>query len=231
MSNLLVVDFDYFFKNPLEWGDFDDPDMWLYDWGHQEGSRLHDALWSSRAASFWMRGSELPMAQVPDNFWSRFTFTDDAMLEVSDSNMYSGIAGEGKPFDQVWLYDAHHDLFRMKTHADLAAWVERGTFSCEDWMYVHHLNGSKLHWRWPKGHNAAKGMKATVPKWVHLDAKVDDSRALSLPFDTVSVCRSGSWVPPWCDEQFDAFIDVRSPSGWYSTTWTPGHGGNMPRST
>lgn len=208
MRNLLVVDWDFFFKNSLEWGDTSDPGFWLYDWGHQEGSRIHEMLWPTRAASFWRAGMELPTVTVPDDFWNRFTFTEDAVLEVSDSNMYSGVAGNDAKFDQVWLYDAHHDLFRIKTHQHLAEWVERGQISCEDWMYVHHINGAKLHWRWPKGHRAAKGMKADVPKWVGLDAKVDDGKPMSLPFDTISVCRSGSWVPPWCDEAFDAFIDA-----------------------
>lgn len=27
-----------------------------------------------------------------------------------------------------------------------------------------------------------------------------------MEFDAVSICRSGAWVPAWCDEQFVEFV-------------------------
>ena len=205
MSNLLVVDWDYFFANPMESGDTTDERFWLFDWGHQESVLMRDIIWGTRAPSFLKFGLELPGVTVPENWWDRFNIADDAVIEVSDSNMYSGLAGDGAEFEHVWLYDAHHDLYRIKTLADFRHYMDRGIITCEDWMFVHHGNESKLHWRWPQWHIGGKDVRKTIPKWVGCDARKDDMGKLDIEFDTVSICRSGSWVPPWCDEQFERF--------------------------
>ena len=230
MSNLLVVDFDYFFKNSMEALDTDDPAFWLYDWGHQEGSALHENLWPLRAAQFLQHDFALPQVDVPDNWWNRFNIAEHATVEVSDSNMYSGVAGGDQEFEHVWLYDAHHDLYRIKTREQLRDWANEGQVTCEDWMFAHWIRGAKLHWRWPRWHKAGKSMRATIPKWVGADARRDDMGKLDsrMEFDTISICRSGSWVPPWCDEAFikfyssapaeialvDEYKDVSVPRPW-----------------
>lgn len=38
--------------------------------------------------------------------------------------------------------------------------------------------------------------------------RVDDGDPIAEEFDTVFVCRSGAWVPPWCDGQFEEFLDA-----------------------
>ena len=207
MSNLLVVDFDYFFYNPLYATDGHDKRFWLFDWGHSESRLYREIVWPTRAASFMENGFELPGVDVPENWWDRFNIAPDAVCEVSDSNMYSGVAGNYRTFDHVWLYDAHHDLYRIETEEQLEQYAEKGEITCEDWMFNHLLNGAKLHWRWPRWFTYGKKMRHEVPKWVGLDARKDDMAKLDprMEFDTVSICRSGAWVPPWCDQDFEKF--------------------------
>lgn len=208
MPNLLVVDWDYFFYNPLEAGVIDTETLDLYDWGHAENNLCRELIWSMRATNFMLYEKELPTCVVPDGWWDRFTFTSDAICEVSDSNMYSGMVNGSETYDHVWLFDAHHDLYTIKTEDDLAKWYDRSKISCEDWMFAHHLRGSKLHWRWPRWHRYNKGVHYNIPRFVRCDARRDDMCRLDsthMQFDAVSICRSGAWVPPWCDQQFEKF--------------------------
>lgn len=209
MGNLLVVDFDYFFVNPLEGGIFSDAAFWLYDWGHNETEMFRTMIWPSRAAGFWQNDMELPQVNIPDGWWDRFDIDPDAVVTVSDSNAYSGVMeSDADAYGHVWLYDAHHDLYKIKTPEEAYRWADENTVSCEDWMFAHYLRGSKLHWRWPQWHRAAKGMRASIPKWVGCDARKDDMGKLDMKFDAVSICRSGCWVPPWCDDDFIRFVQA-----------------------
>lgn len=202
MPNLLVVDWDYFFLNKLEWGYFNDDDMLLYDWSHSECELYKTIIWPSRGANFIRNDLPLPDVDIPENWWDRFNIADDSLLEVSDSNVYSGMVNGYETYDHVWLFDAHHDLYKIKTPEQLTGWK---SMTCEDWMFSHYLRGSKLHWRWPKLHREGRAMRSDIPKWVGCDARRDDMGRIDMQFDAVSICRSGCWVPPWCDEQFVHF--------------------------
>lgn len=212
MSSLLVVDWDYFFRNPMEAGDTNDPAYFMYDWGHAESKLFIDGsiIWPSRAHGFWRNDLPLPGVDVPPGWWGRFDIDPDATLFVADSNAYAGSVSdsEGEPFEDVWLYDAHHDLFKIQTEAELADWAEQGEYSCENWMFRHLLDGADLHWRWPHWLHRGPKIVDTVPDWIELDAAEDtEPPPNTVCFDTVFVCRSGAWVPPWCDEQFVEFVD------------------------
>lgn len=227
MSNLLVVDWDYFFPNPLEGGfNLTGQDLYLYDWGHREAPFFIDMIWGSRATGFL--ANDLPLPEVTDDwktFPERFKLTDDATIFYADSNMHSGLIGtpDGGYFDNVLLYDAHHDAgYSVETFAEWQRQhVVKGQieFSCEDWMLVHYLQGAKLHWRFPDWHENFKerlregqtdGEVAHGPFWpkgVTLDAEVDDGYEVDMEFDSVFICRSGAWVPPWEDEKFMEFVE------------------------
>lgn len=210
MSNLLVVDWDFFFRNPMESGEHEDDEYWLYDWGHSESNMyINGFVWPSRAYGFQKSKLELPTVDVPPNFWDRFKLHPDAVLYTADSNAYAGLLYDqnGDPFTDVWLFDAHHDLYKLKTEAEVAKWHMKGDFTCENWMFKHLVRGSQLHWRYPQWHQLGPSHAEDVPDFVRLDAAYDDGKPMDVEFDTAFVCRSGAWVPPWCDEQFIDFID------------------------
>jgi hypothetical protein len=110
VRRLLVVDFDFFFVNPAETGD--DP-YFLYDWQHAETNNCRYVVWPVRAAGFFARGLPLPRCAGYETFWQRFPHLDQtAPLWIADSNAYAGTLGRGvndTGWQQVWLYDAHHD--------------------------------------------------------------------------------------------------------------------------
>lgn len=210
MSNLLVVDWDYFFYNPMHAGDMKNDLVWMYDWAHEETEPPREWLWQIRAASFYEHDLSLPTVDVIPGWWDRFTIVDDAMLYVHDSNLWSIRAGYGQHFDHVWLYDAHHDMYpKIESWDQLREWAQRGIVTCEDWMFGYLWRGSKLHWRWPQWYSDGKATRQHLSRFVrtNLDAQKDDLGKLDphMEFDAVSVCRSGAWVPPWCDNEFVTF--------------------------
>lgn len=218
MSNLLVVDFDFFFHNPMESGEHQDDEFWLYDWGHSE-SPLHidsNIIWPSRALGFIHSERPLPQVDVPDGWWDRFNIDPDSQLYVADSNAYAGLLYDqiGDPFEQVWLFDAHHDLYKFKTPQEVAAWHSTGQdITCENWMFKHLMRGAELHWRYPRWHQLGPDMAESLPDWIGLDAAYDDGKPMDVEFDTIFLCRSGAWVPPWCDERFMQFMEAAPTDG------------------
>lgn len=217
MNNLLVVDWDYFFVNPLESKSGDVNKWLLYDWLHNESQGLyHDWIWGTRAAGFTRNGLELPqMDQRWRKFADRFTLHEDAEILYADSNLWAGSQTEvGDGFDEVWLYDAHHDLYQYKNLQDWHDRVsddgERFRITCEDWMFWHAYQGSRLVWRFPDWHDLWKEVAdeddLDIAKAVKLDYQMDDWEPVWTEFSSVFICRSGCWVPPWCDDEFDQFL-------------------------
>lgn len=101
---LLVVDFDFFFPNPLDAGAADTRSMRLYDWGHAETVIHREIIWPARALAFAAEGVALPRCQPTTGFWDRFSLDTDE-LTVADSNAYAGpLAWEGT-YAEVVVFD------------------------------------------------------------------------------------------------------------------------------
>lgn len=216
-ANLLVVDYDYFFPNPMESTkvakEIDPALRGMFDWGHSESIFfLSHALWSIRAATFLAYGHDLPQVVPPEDgwgsFWDRFTFADGATMTYADSNLHAGkIEADGphRAFDSIHLFDAHHD---SGYHANsFAKFLDTQTYSCEDWMLYQQAKGCfdlTVHYpRWKPNGLKEKVAKGSITKQV-----IDDLKPLDTVFTDVFVCRSGAWVPPWCDRDFLDLIDA-----------------------
>jgi hypothetical protein len=204
-QNLLVVDWDYFFpvKHPNE-----DPDF-LYDWSHSESLPFfREAVWQIRAATFDRAGVPRPVMNKDwIDFWDRFDISDDATLYYGDSNVLAlreeVRRSTGERTAQVWLYDAHHDCGYERDLTDMARSL---TFTCEDWMIGYRLiDQAQLHVRYPDWKPWA--MKKEPQPQVAVDRAVNrEGNGPAITFDTVFVCRSGAWVPPWADHDFQDFV-------------------------
>lgn len=211
-GRLLVVDFDYFFPTPTMAAD--QADLSLYDWGSRESSFYVGPAWYFRAVGFLTRGRPLPRCDEGyERFWDRFELSTAAEpIIAADSNGYAGCTWPstfGKAADawsQVWLFDAHHDCYGAELND--AAWQRKSTFGCATWMRVHHDAGSMLHVRYPRWRADPDGrlVDCENPPAVPVDRRIDDENPIPEPFDAVMVCRSGAWVPSWCDDQFEAFL-------------------------
>lgn len=201
-GRLLVVDFDFFFPNPSYSGSAASAGAYLFDWGHQETLLHRELIWPARAAAFTASGQPLPRCGGIDSFWHRFHLNTDTLL-VADSNTYAGnlTPPDGDGFSEVVLFDAHHDSGYRRTLEEFTA---DGCYSCEDWTYVHHQRGSTITVRYPRW----------LPNWQHCDPTpripiqraTDDDAPMPHSIDVAFCCRSGSWVPPWCDDQWNQLL-------------------------
>lgn len=212
---LLVVDWDFFFPNPA-WSAEITEESLLYLWDHKEApAYLSPVVWSGRASAFFRNGMELPRCQDYEGFWNRFKFNEDGVSVLyGDSNLHAGrILPSSLGMDEeygvnhwhtVSLWDAHHDA-GYKSTGSYEAWEATGMVSCEDWMLVHHGHGSRLQVTYPAWRKEV-GRVEPEPL-VPVDRRVDDGTDPDDWFDAVYVCRSGAWVPPWCDDQFTEFME------------------------
>lgn len=230
-GRLLVVDWDYFFPNPLM-GEVFAPEHLAYDWHHIENTFYAGPIWHIRPSAFWKIGQELPCTLPHAGFWDRFNLDGDFAALVGDSNMYAGslfpsiVDLEADGWEEVWLFDAHHDSGypqedesghrRTRT---LEEFIERDTMSCEDWMLNHAAQGSKLRVRYPSWRAGVNGSlyHCEPPPAVEVDQALDDGQPVEGWFDAVYVCRSGTWVPPWCDDAFEDFVN--GPGAVLDTMW------------
>ena len=221
MSNLLVIDWDYFFPNPMDGGEYKtevvdgkgregNPTL-LYDWGHHESPLMIEHIWPTRAQGFLM--NNLPLPEVNDEwktFAQRFQFDldEDTYTYFAESNMEAGNLSSpyGESFEHIYLYDAHHDSgYKYKTMAEFRA-AQR--FSCEDWMLMHADRGSELHVRYPTWKTYWKTAETPPPVDLVIDRAMDDGLDPGVVFDSVFLCRSGAWVPSWEDAKFFQFLDT-----------------------
>ncbi|MET8816450.1 hypothetical protein ABZW47_31175 [Streptomyces sp. NPDC004549] len=216
-GRLLVVDFDFFFHNPREGVSAPHRgDLELYDWAHAENHMLCEVIWPFRAEGFLRAGIDVPRCEGYEDFWQRFTFTSDRPpLFYADSNLYAGrltpahfaLSGpKATAWQEIHLFDAHHDsgYIHDSGPASLEEWREQGTFSCEDWMLVHHDKGSRLTLTYPAWRPGGESHPPMIP----LSTTVDDGADVTTPFDAVFLCRSGAWVPSWCDDQFTQMLNA-----------------------
>ena len=210
-AHLLVVDFDYFFPNPRESGRPDPSGAYWGDWGHAECAFfLSNTLWSVRAAEFLAQDRDLPPVVPPAGgwagFWNRFTFADGARLTYADSNIHAGeieAPRDHRGFDSIHLFDAHHDSgYRADS---FEKFLDTQTYSCEDWMLYQQAKGCfdlTVHYPTWK----PDGVDEQVAHGSMTQQVLDDLQPLDIQFTHVFVCRSGAWVPPWCDRDFVALV-------------------------
>lgn len=210
---LLVVDWDYFFPNPLEGGELTDTSvLYLYDWGHKETPFFIESVWPLRAAGFLRRGLPLPGTSGEEiDFWSRFRFDPGVIMYVSESNADAARPEVLEGVREIWLFDAHADC-GYRGEESLKKIFDAGSVDCEDWgLYAVSL-GITLHVRYPQWKVGAfesepvTGADVLFPGRV--DRDIDEGDVFPLQFGRVFVCRSGAWVPPWLDEQFVRFVET-----------------------
>lgn len=220
-KHLLVIDWDFFFFNPVEAGMTSHRDFDLFDWTHNESALFVNGLWPLRAVSFHSRKQPLPTVNNEwRTFFKRFRFASDATLYFADSNTYAGtFAGN---YDTVWLYDAHHDCgYRIASYREWRIGFEanqefnehvefgkRELYDCSNWMLVHQYAGARLQYRFPRWHSIMRREGPRIMPGVNVVANMDSpSERPAVTFDDVFICRSGGWVPPWCDDLFLQFLD------------------------
>lgn len=220
---LLVVDWDFFFPMvELPSRERVRGEAAMFDWGHAETVLNLEVVWPGRASVFLRHGYDLPGTSGQERgFWDRFRVRPHAELYVAESNAEAADPRVADDVTEVLLFDAHHDV-GYRGDGDPDSVVDRGVYTCENWMLLYWAMGAHLEVRYPRWRDYAVDVEP-VP-WVPVNRRVDDEASGDdTPVDRVFVCRSGSWVPPWLDQQFLDFVeacpvDVADELGDYPTT-------------
>lgn len=201
---MLSVDWDFFFPKVERMQDQRFPgEFWLYDWGHQETVLNITTLWPIRAAGFMYASVPLPgLTGEERTFWERFQFSPDATLFVAESHAAAALEQVVGGVTHVLSYDAHHDsgykperVRRMR---------ETGRIECDEWLAYYRVRRAKRKVVYPRWRSYAMTFEDNPV--MPVTRVVDDGQPVAGVFDRVFICRSGAWVPPWVDDQFEGFV-------------------------
>jgi len=193
MKTLLTIDFDFFV-----------PEDQMWDLGHAESPFFMRHIWYTRANL---------MDQMKTNgeevgFWDRlrdFLKFKTNTVFVSESHLEAFHLTH--PLGQIINIDRHHDVW--EGHNNLVA--------CDTWghqaMRLRHVQ--EMKWIHPSDggfeiNMAGDYMAVAPPKYrkrIKAMAMLEAGMLLEgTEIDTVHVCRSAAWTPPWLDEAFSKFV-------------------------
>ena len=195
---LLSVDFDYFFH--------EDP-MWSWDHHENFSEQLANVIWHTRAADFITHDKPLPeLTGQQRDFWSRVTLPKRARVYIDESHDAIRHLFD-KPWDEIVSVDAHHDAgYDIKRRGRAP--------DCGNWVLDALNYGATVQVLYPTWrHQHREGRQ---PRRGGLRIGFDTGGHLGK-FDAVFVCRSGAWVPPWCDQDWSRFILIDRPG--VAHTW------------
>ena len=199
--NLLSVDWDYFFPEGHISADNSNWDLW--DWGHLETMMFIETLWPMRAAAFLHRGLPLPTTTGEENsFWNRFQFAPNCWMFFAESHSCVGLVEVEEGIKRVVNFDAHHDCGYKPLGEELKT-LTKGRIAADNWGLFYKLTNRKVEVIYPKWKTWA--FESETPPASPVPRKFDNGRHLPV-FDRIFVCRSGAWVPPWCDGSYRQFL-------------------------
>lgn len=207
--NLLSIDWDFFFYNPwLASAKATAEELCLYDWDHKENDFFPHAIWEFRKETFKRRSVPLPACTHWKHFWEQFNIDSSGTLYVADSHMFAAVITQMSlapvKFKRVYNIDAHHDAY-LRT--DLQTYALKNHVTCEDWMIIYKLLGASLYWIYPDWlqkpmpPKKLRGVKCCPESHTRTQEYWSTQR-----FSDIFICRSGCWVPPWCDQDFEEFV-------------------------
>lgn len=208
LHSLLVIDFAFFF--PVAEQGHDPMIAKLYAWTRRDDLErtIGRALWLQRGAAFIERGLPLPATSgEEEEFWDRFKIKKGARLYYADDNAAATKLLDARNTETVWLYDTRHDCgYKDSPEASIKSVTSNQRVTHDDWMIYYGIIGAKLHVRYPRW-RASILTEESEPAIFGGDRDIADLDEPDCTFDRIFVCRSGAWVPPWLDGEFDRFIE------------------------
>jgi hypothetical protein len=236
IKTVLSIDWDFFFYRGCEVESAGYitiptgekmPLSMFFDWGHgeQQSEALQDILWSVRFQHFKRAGLD-PYQITRKNCVAPSDFYSDVKkrlggsrydVNYSDSHRHAYYTVDDAYHDNdceplhVLHFDAHHDLgYSLKT---IKQHRKDKTYDCADWLFAALDSGivgsvEVVYPDWRGLHEFKNSetrqvedysVKFTTWKdWTHDTARYD--------VEAVHIARSGTWVPPWFDKDFDRFV-------------------------
>lgn len=210
----LTVDWDFFQEERPEW-----------DWSHAErGKMFSELVWPTRVfvGKEDIRPVTHPNRHLPGHaqFWrllARADFNATQEIAVADSHAtawpyFHKLAAEGVP-DELWNFDAHHDLgyTRLQT---LRAWSAEEKAEAGSWAFLLLKKFRKLRykhirprWRSLTAEPTPWTGETSVAKRV-MRTSVTDFAAEPVRVTGLFIAKSEAWSPPWNDGYFTEFLEA-----------------------
>ncbi len=211
----LSVDWDFFQEERVDW-----------DWSHAERGNIYSHIvWPGRA---FYCGDDIRPITSPERhepkasvFWELFRDVHVSANEIGIADSHAAALpffyqlGKADGFaDELWNYDAHHDLGYAPLEK-LRAWAKEGKAEAGSWAYVlmKQRECRKLHYTMV--YPSWKDSGVEPRPWEQdedIDVRVSQLRsALAPDLDNITItgvfiAKSESWSPPWNDEAFTAFV-------------------------
>lgn len=209
----LTVDWDFFQEERAEW-----------DWSHAERGAMYSSLvWPTRT---FVNGEDIrpvthPAKHFPPHtdFWSRLKgmdFSHTMEIGVADSHAvawpyFFQQSHSGVP-DEVWNFDAHHDLGYTRLQ-ELRAWVREEKAEAGSWAYLLLRKFPGLLYRhvrptWrpltaePTPWRGERSLARRVTRMAVRDFDWDEQVRVTGLF----IAKSEAWSPPWNDPHFTRFL-------------------------
>lgn len=201
--NILSVDWDYFF-----------PDLSEYDWGANEDiNYYYEMIWPVRYHDIGIISKERACDNVNPSghkdFWQKIlTNSDIKRIVITDSHKDIEIL-LCNGYNSIWNFDQHHDMDDRVFN-----------LTCANWVTALKVPLKKYHLVYPWW-RASTLIKDIPQLYFGPGPKVlEKIRPLPNPppnFDTIFLCRSSCWTPPWSDNEWIKFIDQLS--SMFPTQW------------
>lgn len=208
MTNVLSIDFDYWFDMPGE-----------YDWQFREALFFINQLWAFRAMDSAARGVDIrttcKVAADEPRPAKMATVIREHGIKIP---RYQLAVSESHSAAYKWLVrmkdlhiiniDAHHDMGYSKTTAPM---------NCDNWIKHLILKGkvkkvTQIYPKWRLRHDneweqncARLTSEFDIPIECHYG--IDEWLPYNIDVRKVFICRSGAWVPPWLDRDFRSLVN------------------------
>ena len=212
LNNVVSVDFDFWVRvAPRE--------MAMLDWAHKENLFFIDVIWQIRACGQAAQGQDIrdicgiakdePEPDILATLFHKHKLkVRKNQILVTESHALALPWFAGMENLHLWHIDAHHDFGYDMEEPNCDNWVDglvkKGGVKAITLIYPKWRieEGKKHNFDW--GDRPAK----KVARWRKkgIDVQIVYGLAENLPsnmtFRKMFMCRSGSWSPPWCDDNF-----------------------------
>lgn len=186
---ILSIDWDYFF-----------PSSDYYDWGaNEEMPIFFESIWPLRCNSKNLKTKVSMLDEyvptIPRNFWK--IVQDKPILYIAESHKLLYDFLKFYKSSIVYNLDAHHDCgYGYDKEVNCGNW---GKFALDKKLIKEFF---QIYPEWRK--QKPEGNLDQVSSQIHISYELPEP----MQYDTIFVCRSGCWTPPWFDQLFFNFINT-----------------------
>ncbi|WP_234121713.1 arginase [Clostridium hydrogenum] len=200
VKTLLSIDWDYFIPIKREWCG-----------SYYESVKNIQAIWYKRYFKSKEIGQDIVKEVVPGNmlnvFWrkakDRFNIKKNINVYVTDSHKWSYDIAKENNCNYVINIDAHSDL----GYEGLNSFMFE--VNCSNWLgkLLYNKIAKKSLIMYSPYTYEDKNEFEVINKKFQVNYVDFNTIKKDIDIDTIHICRSGMWTPPWLDERFYSFAN------------------------